>query len=289
MRRAALRRRLPGLPAGAGEPRAVQGLRRPCARRRPELDRMARAGHAARQRAAHDQPAGARGAVQAAHRDQAGAAHGRAGLGGPAGRPGRPAPHAGGRHRRPASGWCGRWWRRRATHEAAMLRALAPLGAGGAEEAAGEAGRGADGASAVARYHRGDDRTKKSPRHARHLPAAGLLPVLGLPADPDQDHRGRSAAAVAGRAALRRRHRRCCGCGALARGVSCSSATARCAPACWRARCSPASSPASTWGCATPRPRGSRCSSTPRPSSWPCCCRAWCRPRSCGRCNGSGW
>ena len=81
----------------------------------------------------------------------------------------------------------------------------------------------------------------------------------------------------------------CCGCGARGAACRCSSATARCRAACSRARCSPASSPASTSGCSTPPPRGSRCSSTPRPSWWRCCCRASCRPSGCAACSGSGW
>ena len=72
------------------------------------------------------EPAGAGGAVQAAHGDQARAAHGRAGLGGVAGRCQRPALHPGGGHASPASAWSSRWSTRPGSTRRACCERWAP-------------------------------------------------------------------------------------------------------------------------------------------------------------------
>ena len=90
----------------------------------------------------------------------------------------------------------------------------------------------------------------------RRLAAAGLLPVLGLPADPDQDDRRRGAAAVAGLAPLRRRDGAAVAWCAVRRVTLFERDGTPAARACWPACCSPANSAASIWACATRRPRG---------------------------------
>ena len=172
-----------------------------------------------------------RGAVQAAHRHQAGPAHDRTGLGRAAGRPDGPAPHAGGRHPgRPAAGAA-------AAREGACARSAAAAPLGASEQDALKKLLAKLAAAVLATRSRAAAAPLASPsmpdrkEHLDTLAITLLLAccaVLGPPADPHQDHRGRGAAAVAGLDPHRRRHRAAVAVVRWRAACRCSSATARC-------------------------------------------------------------